>query len=72
MIDTSQQVSASAEQLSANADETSTASEQIASSIQEVAIWSEMQLDKVKESNQIVSKISEEIIDIGGIINLIV
>lgn len=65
VIDTSQHVSASAEQLSANADETTAASEQIASSIQEVASGAEMQLDKVKESNQIVNKISEDILDIS-------
>ncbi|MBS4174819.1 methyl-accepting chemotaxis protein [Bacillus sp. FJAT-49736] len=66
VIDTSQQVAASSEQLSANADETSKASEQIADSIQEVSSGADLQFGSVKQANQLVSKISEDIYDISS------
>lgn len=61
LIDTSQSVAASSEQLSANADETAYTTEQIAKTIQEISNDSHTQLVSVKEATENVTNISEDI-----------
>lgn len=67
VIDTSQQVAASAEQLNANADEVAKATDQIAGSIQEVSEGTEGQAGKVAESREHLNRITEDIREISSL-----
>ncbi|WP_370224120.1 methyl-accepting chemotaxis protein [Cytobacillus sp.] len=66
VMDTSQQVAASAEQLNANADEAAKATDQIAGSIQEVSEGTEGQVGKVVESREHISQITEDVREISS------
>ncbi|MCM3706523.1 MULTISPECIES: methyl-accepting chemotaxis protein [Cytobacillus] len=67
VIDTSQQVAASAEQLNANADEVAKATDQIAGSIQEVSEGTEGQAGKVAESREHLNLITDDIREISSL-----
>ncbi|MEM5593021.1 methyl-accepting chemotaxis protein [Niallia circulans] len=57
--ESSQHVASASEELSASAEQNSSASEHISLTIQELATGSETQVMKVKESNQVITTISE-------------